>query len=77
MSMLLPTGYDYVTRQASSSVERMGFTPSGREIDGELSYSTEVGRGWLGANIFARRQPGHVASADTDLGGAIRYSLGF
>ena len=77
MSMLLPTGYDYVTRHASSSVEQLGFTPSGREIDGELSYSTEVGRGWLGANLFARRQPGHVAAADTDLGAAIRYSLGF
>jgi hypothetical protein len=77
MSMLLPTGYDYASGIATSGVQRLGFTPSGREIDAELSYSTGVGRGWLGANIFARRQPGHVESADPDMGAAIRYSLGF
>ena len=62
---------------AASLLALMSFTPSGREIDAELSYSTDVGRGWLGANLFARRQPGHVGSADPDLGAAIRYSLGF
>jgi hypothetical protein len=77
MSMLQPTGYDYATETASSSVERLSFSPSGREIDAELSYSTGLGRGWLGANIFARRQPGHAATADPDMGAAIRYSLGF
>jgi hypothetical protein len=77
ISMLLPTGYDYATGVVTSSVEQLSFRPSGREIDAELSYSTDLGRGWLGANIFARRQPGHVANADPDLGAAIRYSLGF
>jgi hypothetical protein len=77
ISMLLPTGYDYATETATSSVERLSFSPSGREIDAELSYSTGVSRGWLGANLFARRQPGHVAAAHPDVGAAIRYSLGF
>ncbi|HXG80405.1 MAG TPA: peptidase S8, partial [Sphingomicrobium sp.] len=77
MELLLPTAYDYATESATSSLKRLNFTPSGREIDAELSYSTELGKGWLGANIFARRQPGHVESADPDLGAAIRYSLGF
>jgi hypothetical protein len=77
MSLLLPTGYDYLTQTATSSTEYLSFSPSGREIDAELSYSTGLGRGWLGANLFARRQPGHVAAADPDLGAAIRYSLGF
>ena len=36
-----------------------------------------VGKGWIGANLFTRRQPGHISSADADMGGAIRYSLGF
>ena len=31
---------------------------SGREIDAELSYGTPLARGWLGGNLFARRQPG-------------------
>ncbi|MDV3256460.1 MAG: S8 family serine peptidase [Sphingomonas sp.] len=77
LSMLLPTGYDYATQAVSSSVETMSFSPSGREIDAELSYSTMFGGGWLGANLYARREPGHVAAASPDLGAAIRYSLGF
>jgi hypothetical protein len=77
LRMLLPTSYDYATESATSSLERLSFAPSGREIDAELSYSTLLGSGWLGANIFGRRHPGHVASADPDLGAAIRYSLGF
>jgi hypothetical protein len=77
MSLLLPTGYDYQTESATSSREFLSFRPSGREIDAEVSYSTGLGQGWLGANIFARRQPGHIASADPDMGAAIRYSLGF
>jgi hypothetical protein len=77
MSMLLPTGYDYETGIATSSSQQLSFRPSGREIDAELSYSTELGRGWLGANLFARREPGHVANADPDMGAAIRYNLGF
>ena len=77
MSLLLPTGYDYRTESATSSREFLSFRPSGREIDAEVSYATGLGQGWLGANIFARRQPGHIASADPDMGAAIRYSLGF
>jgi len=77
LAMVLPTSYDYATASETSTLEQLSFTPSGREIDGELSYSTQWGRGWLGANLYARRQPGHIASADPDLGAAIRYSLGF
>ncbi len=77
MSLLLPTGYDYATETATSSVEFLSFSPSGREVDAELSYSTDFGKGWLGANLFARPQPGHIASVDPDVGAAIRYSLGF
>jgi len=77
ISMMLPTGYDYATETETRTLERLSFTPSGREVDAELSYSTGLGRGWLGANLYARRQPGHIATADPDMGAAIRYSLGF
>ena len=78
ISLLLPTAYDYATATATSSCQQLSFTPSGREIDAELSYSTGCGaRAGSAANLFARRQPGHVASADPDMGAAIRYSLGF
>jgi hypothetical protein len=55
----------------------MSMSPSGREIDAELSYGTPVAGGWIGGNMFARRQPGHIQSADVDVGGAVRFTLGF
>jgi hypothetical protein len=76
-ALMLPTGYDYATGTASSSLSRMSMRPSGREIDAELGYSTGLGRGWLSGNLYARREPGHIAGADADVGAAIRYSLGF
>ncbi len=76
IGMLLPTSYDYATETAGKSWSTLSFSPSGREIDAELSYGTPLARGWLGGNFFARRQPGHVESADADVGGAIRFTLG-
>jgi hypothetical protein len=78
-AMMLPTAYDYSTETATSSLSRFSLTPSGREIDAELSYGSSIlgGKGWLGANLFARRQPGHIADSRNDLGAAVRFSLGF
>jgi hypothetical protein len=78
-AMLLPTAYDYSTQSATSSWTTYSLAPSGREIDAELSYGASLldGSGWLGGNLFMRRQPGHVASADNDYGAAIRFTLGF
>jgi hypothetical protein len=77
IAMILPTSYDYATESETNSMSRLSFTPSGRELDAEFSYSTLLGEGWLGANLFMRRQPGHIATADADMGAAIRYSLDF
>jgi hypothetical protein len=78
-AMMLPTAYDYSTRSASSSLSRLSLTPSGREVDAELSYGSKLlsDNAWIGGNLFVRRQPGHIASADEDYGAAIRLSLGF
>jgi hypothetical protein len=76
-SLMLPTGYDYATGTATSSLSRMSLRPNGREIDTELSYgrSWREGNAWLGGNLFYRRDPGHIASAPADVGAAIRFSL--
>jgi hypothetical protein len=78
-SMLLPTQYDYATGLATNSLTRLSLTPSGRETDAELNYGTALfgDAGWLGGNLFYRRQPGHIATADDDVGGAVRFSLRF
>ena len=77
--MWLPTSYDYATGIATSSLSTMSLSPSGRELDAELSYGSALlgGKAWIGGNLFYRRQPGNIAAAPDDKGAALRFSLGF
>jgi hypothetical protein len=77
LAALLPTGYDYATGLTTSGMQRLSLSPTGREVDAELSYGTRLGAGWIGGNLFARRQPGHDAEAAPDIGAAIRTSFSF
>ncbi len=77
LSLMLPTEYDYVSGQAIMTREQFSLSPSGREIDAEVSYATGLFGGWLSGNLYLRRQPGHVSSADSDVGAAVRYRLRF
>jgi hypothetical protein len=78
-AMMLPTGFDYSTGLATDTLTRMSLAPSGRELDAELSYGRSLlgGNGWLGGNLFARREPGHIADAGKDVGAAVRFKLEF
>lgn len=77
-AMSLPTSYDYATMTPGYSIVRSTLVPRGREVDTELSYGRRVlGSGWLAANLYHRRQPGHVLTANADMGGAVRLSLPF
>jgi hypothetical protein len=78
-AMWLPTSWDYTTGVATDSLARMSLRPSGREIDGELSYGSTLlgGRAWFGGNLFYRRDPGHIAAMPDDKGAALRFTLGF
>jgi len=78
-NLFLPTSYDYLTGIATNSWQRYSMSPSGREIDTELSYSTSLldGNAWLGGNLFLRKDPGHIENADADIGAAVRFSLDF
>ncbi len=60
-----------------SAPQALSLTPSGRERDWEAVYARPLGRGWLTANSYWRRQAGHYATAPDDLGAAVRYSFGF
>jgi hypothetical protein len=79
LAMMLPTSYDYATATATDTLSRMSLSPSGRELDAELSYGASLlgGNAWLGGNLYYRRDPGHIASVPDDKGAAIRFSLGF
>lgn len=78
-NLLLPISYDYDALTATDSWQHFSMRPSGREVDGELSYSSSVigDAGWLSANLYVRKDPEHVASARPDVGSAIRFSLKF
>jgi hypothetical protein len=78
LALALPTAYDYAAQVPTVTLERFSLAPRGRELDAELSYGSPVlGGGWLGTNLFFRRQPGHVADAAADFGGALRFTVDF
>jgi hypothetical protein len=77
-AMWLPTAWDYSTMTATDGFSRMSLSPTGREVDAELSYGSRLlgDKAWLGANLFYRRDPGHIANSPDDIGAAFRFSLG-
>ena len=77
--MMLPTSWNYLNATAVDTLTGMSMTPSGREIDGEVSYGSSLldGSGWIGGNIYFRRDPGHISTMPNDLGAALRFSLAF
>lgn len=75
----VPVSYSHADGQVGYETRLYGLAPRSREIDLEAAYSMPLlgGAGLLGANAFMRRNAGHVATAPTDLGAAIRLSFGF
>jgi subtilisin family serine protease len=78
-ALSVPVSYDYETLSTGFEQRFMNLSPNGREVDLEAAWSTPLldGAGSFGANAFIRRQPGHIAAMDSDLGAAIRFTLGF
>jgi hypothetical protein len=73
----VPVSYDYSTGAVGYEQRAFNLAPTGRELDYELAYSRQAFGGRLGANLFLRSDPGHIEAADTDLGAAVRFTLGF
>ncbi|MEI6419431.1 MAG: hypothetical protein WCO82_10205, partial [Sphingomonadales bacterium] len=49
--------------------------PSGRETVAELDYDLPLAGGFMGLTLFHRQQPGNIAAAPADQGGAVRLRL--
>lgn len=75
--LTLPTGWDYLTGTATTSVQMLDLRPRGRERIVEAAYGAPLGQGWLSANVFRRADPGNIAAMPAETGGAMRYSLTF
>lgn len=75
--LLLPSSYDYLNRSVGYETQTLNLAPKGRELDSEMAYGRRLGLGWIDTNFFWRRDPGNVAAARDDLGGAVRFSMNF
>lgn len=73
----VPVSYDYATGAVGYEDRFLNLAPTGREVDYELGYGRALGSGWIGMNLFARTDPGHVEAMNTDMGGAIRFTTRF
>lgn len=74
---LLPVAYDYASARSDWRTTRIGLSPKGREIDMEATYARPFAGGWLSLNTYLRRQPGNIAWAADDIGGALRFTVGY
>lgn len=74
---MLPVDYDYMTGQSNWRMTRINLAPKGREIDSELSYGRNAMGGWIALNGYWRREPGNISWASDDIGGAIRFTIGY
>jgi subtilisin family serine protease len=77
LDLQVPVSYDYATLEAGYESRFFNLAPSGREVDVEAAYAVPLLGGEFSGNLFARRQPGHVAAMNADLGAAVRFTLGF
>ncbi|WOE75467.1 S8 family peptidase [Alterisphingorhabdus coralli] len=77
VDFLLPIGYDYASESAQFGLSRFNLAPRGRELVGEIAYSMPLWGGALSGNAFIRQEPGHFATAEDDIGLALRYGLNF
>ncbi len=71
------TGGGFDLRLPGSDAQFLSLAPEGRERDVEALYTRPLAGGWLTANAFWRRQPGHYAQAPDDAGAVVRMSWGF
>ena len=78
IDLRLPTAYDYDTLAVSDwTTQRLNLAPVGREVDVEARYARPLWFGALQTNLFLRRDPGNFAALGTDVGAALRWSMGF
>jgi len=77
LQLLLPVSWDYGTATATMQQRQLGLVPSGREIDAELRWQGPLVGGQASASVFARRNPGHIASLPTERGVAIAWRTVF
>jgi hypothetical protein len=75
LAMLLPGAYDYASSTPRYDRQFLSLSPSGREVIAEIGYSRKLPSGRVGVNMYARRDPGHRASAPADVGALLQFQM--
>ena len=73
----LPLAYSYDTLSATNGISTINLSPSGREVDGELSWRGSLWGGGASASLFYRHNPGHFVRLPDDRGLALSWKTGF
>ena len=77
LQLRLPVAWNYATDTATTQVDRLDLTPSGREVDAELRWQGPLFGGQASASLYARRQPGNIAAMPDEQGVAVAWRTGF
>ena len=77
LGLQLPLTHDEFTGATQFGRRTLSLAPTGREQIVEASYAVPLGDARLSLNGWWRRDPGHFAAIDDDLGAAIRFTLGY
>lgn len=73
-----PVSWSYKSLEAGFESERLNLSPTGREFDMEVSYTTKLESGWnVQANLLHQVEPGHVADAEPQTSLFMHMKLGF
>jgi hypothetical protein len=73
----LPLAHDAFTGRTEFGTRALSLSPAGRERVMEAAYVLPLGDARLSLNSWWRRDPGHFSALDDDMGGAIRFTLGY
>jgi hypothetical protein len=77
LRLTVPQSYDYATRTATLGTAMLDLAPAGRQLDSEMSYGRPLLGGWADLNLYRRQDSGNIAGYPVDVGGALRFSIGF
>ena len=77
LDLNLPIAFDYASERATIAPYRLNLAPSGREVIGELNWSSALFWGHAGASVFYRHEPGHFANQRADVGALVSFDAKF
>jgi len=73
----LPVAHDAISGVTLFGTRALSLAPTGHERVVEAGYTLPLGDARLSLNSWWRRDPGHFAVLSDDIGGAIRFTLGY